>query len=87
MKVVVKILSVDDCKNCKKAKESLKRLCDKNGIKLDLRDIWFLSDEAIDLSVEFGFDEVPSVVIGETPINGPVFSDETLLEALTKNAS
>lgn len=84
MTVEVKMLSVGDCKDCKAALKVLKSAGKKSGVDYKLTVYGFLTDAAVDLSIEHGFEVIPSFVIGNIPMQGPTFKEDKIVDALKK---
>jgi hypothetical protein len=62
----------------------LKTIGKKYGIDFELHRYDISEDKAIDIAIEHNLESVPSLVIGNIPIEGPRFKESELIIALKK---
>ena len=80
----IRVIVAQDCKRCKALKNKFEQFIKKHDLDIEIQEMMFDSEEAIDLAVMFGLDRVPSFVAASKPFNADDFEEEDLLKVFKK---
>ena len=79
---IIPFIYAVDCPHCEEMRGYLTELCDKHGCTLV--DYDSETDEALQVGLERGIDDLPGCAIGELVIKGEKFSKELLETAIVQ---
>jgi len=75
----------EDCPDCKRMRSFLEKAIEVSGKNIEIRAFDCETDEAVDLAIEHGIDDLPGCAIGEHKFFGEDgFTYEGILEAVQK---
>jgi hypothetical protein len=80
--VIVRMVTARQCQKCKDVEQRIIAAAKKAGVVIAMEFFDSSTNEAVELGMANGLDDVPSFVVANKPFCGISFSDDALVETM-----